>query len=245
MKTGLRFDSRTRRSPLVDAVSRFLLRRERLLPRLDELLQQAADADEVAWILCEHAGRELNLADCVLYLPAGDDTLVQAAAWGPWRGAGRMPEARLRLSIGRGVVGDCARLLRTQRVDDTRLDTRYVHTGGLGLSELATASATTSSCSGCSTARQWTPPSMTRVTSRPSKRSRRVARRTCGGSATRRSQAPAHAGAEYVFSRYRQGIPVRLRSRFSWVLLTDKEDTNHATFHEMGRHRPGHPPARQ
>ena len=123
----------------MDAVSRFLLHRDRLLTRLDELLQQSADADEVAWILCEHTGRELNLADCVLYLPAGDDTLVQAAAWGPRRGAGRMPEARLRLSIGRGVVGDCARLLRTQRVDDTRLDTRYVHDGELGLSELATA----------------------------------------------------------------------------------------------------------
>jgi putative methionine-R-sulfoxide reductase with GAF domain len=124
---------------LVDAVSRFLLRQDTLLLRLDELLQQAADADEVAWILCEHTGRELNLADCVLYLPAGEDTLVQAAAWGSRRGAGRMPEARLRMSIGRGVVGDCARLLRTQRVDDTRLDTRYVHDGELGLSELATA----------------------------------------------------------------------------------------------------------
>lgn len=122
--------------PQVDAVTRFLERRERLLARLDEQLRDASDAREAAWILCEYTGRELNLGDCVVYLPDGDDALVQAAAWGPKRGAERMLESRLRLSLGKGIVGDCARRLHTQRVDDTRKDPRYVRDDHSALSEL-------------------------------------------------------------------------------------------------------------
>lgn len=121
----------------MDTVNRFLERRDVLLMRLDEQLQQASTANEAAWILCEYTGRELNLADCVVYLPTADDALAQAAAWGPKRGAARMLESLLRLPIGTGIVGDCARRLCTQRVNDTREDPRYVRDDQLGLSELA------------------------------------------------------------------------------------------------------------
>jgi putative methionine-R-sulfoxide reductase with GAF domain len=118
----------------VDAVTRFLDRREAKLQRLDEQLQQAADPSEVASALCEHTGRELNLADCVVYLPAGSDTLVQAAAWGARRGAALA--ARLRLPY-EGLVGSCAVTLRTQRIDDLGHDSRDVADAQVHLCELA------------------------------------------------------------------------------------------------------------
>ena len=121
----------------MDTVTRFLERRDALLTRLDEQLQDADHAHDAAWILCEYTGRELNLGDCVVYLPTRGDVLTQAAAWGPKRGAERLLESNLRLPIGRGIVGECALLLQKQRVDDTRTDTRYVRDDQPGLSELS------------------------------------------------------------------------------------------------------------
>lgn len=119
-----------------DVVARFLGQINMLLARLDLQLGMAATPQEVAWTLCEFTGRELNLADCVVYLRDGDG-LIQTAAWGPKRVADTMLAARRRLAIGRGVVGDCASQLRTQRVDDTRTDARYVADEEWNLSELA------------------------------------------------------------------------------------------------------------
>lgn len=119
-----------------DVVARFLDRMDTLLARLDLQLEMAATPQEVAWTLCEFTGRELNLADCVVHLPEGDD-LIQTAAWGPKRVAETMLASRRRLAIGRGVVGDCARQLRTLRVDDTRGDPRYLADEEWNLSELA------------------------------------------------------------------------------------------------------------
>jgi putative methionine-R-sulfoxide reductase with GAF domain len=121
----------------VDTVTRFLERRDFMLDRLDEQLRDVWDMREAAWALCEYTGRELNLADCVIYLPEGDTALMQAAAWGPKRGTERMLESRLRLPLGKGIVGNCARQLRTLRVDDTREDARHVRDDQSGLSELA------------------------------------------------------------------------------------------------------------
>lgn len=121
----------------MDTVTRFLERRDALLTRLNEQLQEAGDAHDAAWILCEYTGRELNLGDCVVYLPTPGDVLTQAAAWGPKRGAERLLESSLRLPVGRGIVGECALLLQTQRVDDTREDPRYIQGDRPGLSELS------------------------------------------------------------------------------------------------------------
>lgn len=121
----------------MDIVTRFLERHDVLLARLDEQLQQASSAHDAAWILCEYTGRELNLADCVVYLPANDGALMQVAAWGSLRGAECVPESRKRLPLGAGIVGACARQLSLLRVDDTRNDARYVQDGHPGLSELA------------------------------------------------------------------------------------------------------------
>jgi putative methionine-R-sulfoxide reductase with GAF domain len=120
-----------------DATQQFLERADQRLTTLDERLAQAASAREVAWAVCEFAGRELELADCVVYLPDGADSLLQQAAWGPKRAADQVLESRIRLAAGRGVVGDCARQQATQRVADTRNDARYVADDQVNLSELA------------------------------------------------------------------------------------------------------------
>lgn len=120
-----------------DAVARFTSQAEVLLDQLDADLAAAATSREVAWSLCEFAGRELGLADCVVYLPDRDGSLVQQAAWGPKRVATHVLESRIRLAIGQGVVGECARQLQPQRVDDTRRDPRYILDAEDNLSELA------------------------------------------------------------------------------------------------------------
>lgn len=121
----------------MDAVTRFLERRDTLLPLLAEQLRQAGSPAEAAWAICDFTGRELNLADCVVYLRA-DDVLVQAAAWGSRRGAERMPEARLRLPIGHGIAGHRALELQAQRIAGTpRDDPHHVVDATSPLSELA------------------------------------------------------------------------------------------------------------
>lgn len=122
---------------MLDATQRFLDRADQRLALLDERLSQAASAREVAWTVCEFAGQELALADCVLYLPDGADSLLQQAAWGPKRAAEQVLESRIRLAVGAGVVGDCARQQAPQRVTDTRQDARYVADDQINLSELA------------------------------------------------------------------------------------------------------------
>ncbi|GAB3088997.1 GAF domain-containing protein [Lysobacter terrae] len=121
----------------MDAVTRFLDRRDVLLPRLDEQLQQATTPTEVAWVLCEFTGRELNLADCVVYLPADGDVLLQTAAWGSLRGIEHLPESRLRVPVGQGIAGHCARTLKIQLIGATRNDPHFVEGDELCVSELA------------------------------------------------------------------------------------------------------------
>lgn len=120
-----------------DATATFLGQADERLAALDHRLAQAVTTRDAAWTVCEFAGRELDLSDCVVYLPDGPDSLVQQAAWGPKRAAEQVLESRIRLAIGMGVVGDCARRRAAQRVDDTRQDARYVADDQVNLSELA------------------------------------------------------------------------------------------------------------
>ncbi len=120
------------------AAARFLEAAEARLAALDAELARAKSVEDVAWTLCEFAGRELELADCVIYLLEADHhTLGQHAAWGPKRVAQRIFEPRFRLDIGDGVVGHCAQFQVPQLIADTRLDRRYLVDDDRRLSELA------------------------------------------------------------------------------------------------------------
>ena len=121
-----------------DAVSRFLADAGSRLATLDAKLERTCGPADVAWTLCEYAGRELELVDAIVYLlDPGGHTLTQHAAWGPKRAASRVLESRITLALGQGIVGRCAQLRLPQRTDDARLDARYVVDDQFNLSELA------------------------------------------------------------------------------------------------------------
>ena len=94
---------------------------------LTAALQACDDPRAAAWQLAEQIGHLLQLPDCVIYLyDATRNDLYQAAAWGHKQVAPRLFENPLRLPLGRGIVGACARDAAPVLVCDTELDARYV-----------------------------------------------------------------------------------------------------------------------
>ncbi len=122
-----------------DPIRVFLAALPRVVRALDTQLKDCTTPLDVAWTLCDFAGRALELEDCVVYLVDDDDgaRLTQYAAWGPKRVAERVFENHIELAVGDGIVGGCALVGAPQCVPDTRLDPRYVGDEGGGLSELA------------------------------------------------------------------------------------------------------------
>ncbi|TKR30401.1 GAF domain-containing protein [Luteimonas gilva] len=120
------------------AAATFLAEAQARLAGLSQALSRQVTSQDVAWTLCDFCGRELALADAVVYLlDEGGATLTQQAAWGPKRAAHHMLESRIRLAMGVGIVGRCAQLRLPQRTADARLDERYVSDDQPNLSELA------------------------------------------------------------------------------------------------------------
>lgn len=120
------------------AAATFLAEAQARLVGLSAELLLAASPQAVAWALCDYCGRELELADCVVYLmDACGGSLTQQAAWGPKQAAHHVLESRIRLAVGVGIVGRCAKLRLPQRTADARLDERYVTDDQPNLSELA------------------------------------------------------------------------------------------------------------
>lgn len=120
------------------AAAAFLSEAQARLAGLSTALSRADSPQAVAWSLCEYSGRELELADAVVYLlDDGGASLTQQAAWGPKQAAHHILESRIRLAIGVGIVGRCAQLRLPQRTADARLDERYVIDDQPNLSELA------------------------------------------------------------------------------------------------------------
>lgn len=116
----------------------FLAEAQARLAGLSEALSRTASPQAVAWTLCEFCGRQLELADVVVYLlDVGGASLTQQAAWGPKQAAHHMLESRLTLAMGVGIVGRCAQLRLPQRTPDARMDERYVLDDQANLSELA------------------------------------------------------------------------------------------------------------
>lgn len=117
---------------------RFLADPLEIESRLRAALAGTPDAREAAWRLAERIGETLGLLDCVIYLLSpGEPVLLQVAAWGRKQVAPRVFENPIRLPVGRGIVGSCARDGVPLLVADTRLDPRYVIDDCVRLSELA------------------------------------------------------------------------------------------------------------
>lgn len=122
------------------AAEDFLTQRRLVLDLLAGKLGACNTAHDLAWTVCDFAGRALDLDDLIVYLVDADGrTLVQHAAWGAKRVAERMIEHRITLRVGQGIVGSCALTGITQLIPDTRLDPRYVPDDESRLSEMAVA----------------------------------------------------------------------------------------------------------
>ncbi|MBD8528119.1 GAF domain-containing protein [Pseudomarimonas arenosa] len=117
---------------------RFLAAPDAELAGLEQALRGCNTPAEAAWRLAEAAGRLLELSDCVVYLrPRAQGALVQVAAWGSKQVAIGILENPIRLPIGLGIVGACARDRVPVLVADTLLDYRYVPDVDNSRSELA------------------------------------------------------------------------------------------------------------
>ncbi|MGA9341248.1 MAG: GAF domain-containing protein [Rhodanobacteraceae bacterium] len=120
-----------------NAAVAFLDQIDARLAVLDRELAEAQSMHDVAWVLCEFTGRQLELADVVVYLLDGDGSLSQYAAWGPKRAADHVLESRIRLMPGEGIVGTCAEQGRSLRIVDASQDPRYIRDDQPNRSELA------------------------------------------------------------------------------------------------------------
>ncbi|AVP96715.1 hypothetical protein C7S18_05640 [Ahniella affigens] len=111
---------------------------EAALTQLLVLLRKSQSPREAAWALTSQAIAALGLEDCVVYLTNPDgQTLTQVAAFGPKLKATGLIENAITLRFAQGIVGNAAANRLLIRVDDTRLDSRYVLDDDQRLSELA------------------------------------------------------------------------------------------------------------
>lgn len=108
------------------------------LDLLQQRLGKCSAPRECVWALTDAATRTFALPDCVSYLLNADgQTLTQVAAFGPKLKLGQVLEYAVTLRVGQGIVGTVAETRTTIRIDDTRLDARYVLDDVARLSELA------------------------------------------------------------------------------------------------------------
>jgi putative methionine-R-sulfoxide reductase with GAF domain len=105
---------------------------------LDPLAETAkAKVDDILWDVAEGAVARMGLEDFVFYLfDAEREHLVQRAAFGPKNPRARELANPIRLRVGTGIVGAVALTGKLIRLDDTRLDARYVYDDSRRLSEL-------------------------------------------------------------------------------------------------------------
>ncbi|MDG2471171.1 MAG: ATP-binding protein [Pirellulaceae bacterium] len=101
-------------------------------------LLQKSTLDEIFWLIADKAIADVGFEDCIIYLtdPTKNE-LIQKAAYGPKNLQGREINAPIKIKIGSGIVGAVAKNKKPERVDDTRLDSRYIIDDEFRLSELA------------------------------------------------------------------------------------------------------------
>ena len=94
--------------------------------------------EDIVWNIAKTAIAELGFEDCVVYLLADDgEMLKQVAAHGPKNPVDREIFHEITIPVGQGIVGHVAQTGEVQRIDDARLDPRYIEDDDFRLSELA------------------------------------------------------------------------------------------------------------
>ncbi|MEM7292497.1 MAG: EAL domain-containing protein [Pseudomonadota bacterium] len=118
-----------------------LKQKSRHLQIINELaidLLHTSELEPILWLVAKTAIANIGFVDCVIYLFDADrKILVQRAAHGP-----KNPEKMdilnpITIPLGRGIVGQVAERGRSEIVNDTRLDSRYILDDQMRLSEIA------------------------------------------------------------------------------------------------------------
>ena len=100
-------------------------------------LLQVNSIEQIAWTITENAISKLGLHDCVVYLREQDrPVLTQRAAYGPKNPKGQIIIDEIIIPIGQGIVGTVAETGRTEIINDTSTDDRYIVDDEIRLSEL-------------------------------------------------------------------------------------------------------------
>jgi|SaaInlStandDraft_1057018.scaffolds.fasta_scaffold16471_2 signal transduction histidine kinase len=94
----------------------------------------AADLDDLLWLIAENVGKTLGFDDCVIYLSDAGE-LKQVASFGV-KADGRKVSKPIVIEFGKGIVGTVAQTGIAEIVQSTRADPRYIFDQFSGLSEL-------------------------------------------------------------------------------------------------------------
>lgn len=108
------------------------------LTRLALALARVDTLDDVLWAVAHEAIATLRLEDCVVYLvDHSRQVCVQRAAFGPKNPQSLDILNPIEIPVGVGIVGSVAKSAQSIRVDDTRVDSRYIVDDASRASELA------------------------------------------------------------------------------------------------------------
>ncbi len=101
-------------------------------------LLRRSSLEEIYWLIADQVIAGLGFTDCVIYLRDDEtDRLIQKAAYGPKTAGGHIIKNPITIAMGDGIVGSAAATGVPVRINDTRLDARYIIDDDVRLSELA------------------------------------------------------------------------------------------------------------
>ncbi len=101
------------------------------------ILVDAQSIDEIVWRVTKNAIAKLNYEDCIIYLyDEGEDKLIQRAAYGPKNLRHQAIKDPIRITPGKGIVGDVFNTGAGEIVSDTSKDPRYIVDDDIRLSEI-------------------------------------------------------------------------------------------------------------
>lgn len=118
------------------------LNKNRKSKNRDMLLDQFRSAsfrseDELAWYIAHDMIGKAGFPDCVVYKVDQDDRVCrQVAAFGPKNPDKMSILNPINIPFGRGIVGHVADSGKTEKIDDTTRDSRYVPDDDVRYSEL-------------------------------------------------------------------------------------------------------------
>ena len=96
------------------------------------------NTDELLWDVAKNCISKLNFEDCVIYLKdEARNVLVQKAAYGPKNPVDFTIHAPIEIPVGKGITGTVAQTGKTEIINNTEKDNRYIVDDDTRYSEIA------------------------------------------------------------------------------------------------------------